>query len=49
MKLKQIAFNGLKAIQSVADSFVAIFESMDNEYMRERAADVKDVSKRINF
>ena len=39
--------NGLKAIQSVADSFVAIFESMDNEYMRERAADIKDVSKRI--
>ena len=39
--------NGLKAIQSVAESFVAIFESMDNEYMRERAADIKDVSKRI--
>ena len=39
--------NGLKAIESVADSFVAIFESMDNEYMRERAADIKDVSKRI--
>ena len=39
--------NGLKAIQSVADNFVTIFESMDNEYMRERAADIKDVSKRI--
>ena len=24
-----------------------MFESMDNEYMRERAADIKDVSKRI--
>lgn len=39
--------NGLKAIESVTNTFVAIFESMDNEYMRERAADIKDVSKRI--
>ena len=39
--------NGLKAIENVTNTFVAIFESMDNEYMRERAADIKDVSKRI--
>ncbi len=39
--------NGLRAIESVTNTFVAIFESMDNEYMRERAADIKDVSKRI--
>ena len=39
--------NGLKAVESVTNTFVAIFESMDNEYMRERAADIKDVSKRI--
>jgi phosphotransferase system enzyme I (PtsI) len=39
--------NGLKSIESVTNTFVAIFESMDNEYMRERAADIKDVSKRI--
>lgn len=39
--------NGLNAIESVTNTFVAIFESMDNEYMRERAADIKDVSKRI--
>jgi len=39
--------NGLSAIESVTNTFVAIFESMDNEYMRERAADIKDVSKRI--
>ena len=39
--------NGLKAIESVTNTFVAIFDSMDDEYMRERAADIKDVSKRI--
>ena len=27
--------------------FVAMFESMDNEYMRERAADIKDVTNRV--
>jgi phosphotransferase system enzyme I (PtsI) len=27
--------------------FVSMFEGMDNEYMKERAADIRDVSKRI--
>ena len=40
--------NGLKAIENVTNNFVMIFESMDNEYMRERAADIKDVAKRIS-
>ncbi len=35
------------ALKTVSDNFVAIFESMDNEYIRERAADIKDVSKRL--
>ncbi len=35
------------ALKSVSDTFVAIFESMDNEYIRERAADIKDVTKRL--
>ncbi|WP_026886646.1 phosphoenolpyruvate--protein phosphotransferase [Clostridium beijerinckii] len=47
MEIENNSLNGLKAIESVANTFVAIFESMDNEYMRERAADIKDVSKRI--
>ena len=46
-EIENNSLNGLKAIESVTNSFVAIFESMDNEYMRERAADIKDVSKRI--
>lgn len=35
------------ALKEVADTFVAMFESMDNEYFRERAADIKDVTKRV--
>lgn len=27
--------------------FVSMFESMDNEYMKERAADIRDVTKRV--
>jgi len=39
--------NAMKAVDSVTNTFVAIFDSMEDEYMRERAADIKDVSKRI--
>ncbi|CDF58542.1 phosphoenolpyruvate--protein phosphotransferase [Thermobrachium celere] len=35
------------ALKQTADMFISMFESMDNEYMRERAADIRDVSKRI--
>ncbi|MFD2829884.1 phosphoenolpyruvate--protein phosphotransferase [Corticicoccus populi] len=47
----ETAINGLKsapqALVETRDQFVTIFESMDNEYMQERAADIKDVSKRV--
>lgn len=35
------------AAESVANMMVAMFESMDNDYFRERAADVKDVTVRL--
>ncbi|MBP1754104.1 MAG: ptsI [Firmicutes bacterium] len=35
------------ALSATAAEFVFIFESMDDEYMRERAADIKDVSHRL--
>jgi phosphotransferase system enzyme I (PtsI) len=35
------------AFSSVAQEFIAIFEAMDDEYMRERAADIRDISGRI--
>lgn len=35
------------ALTEVTQNFIMIFESMDNEYMKERAADIRDVSKRV--
>ncbi len=37
----------LKSTSDVSKSYVAIFDAMDDEYMRERAADIKDVAKRL--
>ncbi len=41
--------NALKAVDSVAQTFLMIFETMEDEYMRERAADIKDVANRIKL
>ncbi|QIN27018.1 phosphoenolpyruvate--protein phosphotransferase [Staphylococcus chromogenes] len=35
------------ALTEVTQNFITIFESMDNEYMKERAADIRDVSKLV--
>ncbi len=35
------------AVSEVANMFAAMFEGMDNEYMKERAADIRDVTKRL--
>jgi phosphoenolpyruvate-protein phosphotransferase (PTS system enzyme I) len=35
------------AMNEVAQMFISMFESMDNEYMKERAADIRDVTKRV--
>lgn len=40
-------FNAAQAVQEVIDQFVMMFEQMDMEYMRERAADIRDVGSRI--
>lgn len=39
--------NAEYATKVVADNMVAMFESMDNDYFRERAADIKDVTFRL--
>ena len=39
--------NAEAAVSDTADQFCAMFEAMDDEYMKGRAADVKDVSARI--
>jgi phosphoenolpyruvate-protein phosphotransferase (PTS system enzyme I) len=46
-KIEQEQINAEAALEEVKQTFVVMFESMDNEYMRERAADLKDVSKRV--
>ena len=39
--------NAEYATENVANMMIAMFESMDNDYFRERAADVKDVTFRL--
>ncbi|CYD34563.1 Phosphoenolpyruvate-protein phosphotransferase of PTS system [Staphylococcus aureus] len=46
-KIKNENANAASALTDVTTQFVTIFESMDNEYMKERAADISDVSKRV--
>lgn len=46
-KIKNENINAEYALNEVKDMFVSIFESMDNAYMKERAADVKDVTNRV--
>ncbi|WP_261810654.1 phosphoenolpyruvate--protein phosphotransferase [Levilactobacillus humaensis] len=46
--IKDQKINAEEALKEVTDQFIAIFEGMtDNKYMQERAADVKDVTKRV--
>jgi len=35
------------ALKEISEMFIAMFENMDNEYMKERAADIKDVTSRL--
>ncbi|MGL5313111.1 MAG: phosphoenolpyruvate--protein phosphotransferase [Peptostreptococcaceae bacterium] len=46
-KIRDEKVNADFALNEIKEMFVAMFESMDNEYMRERAADIKDVTNRI--
>ncbi|MEJ8554922.1 phosphoenolpyruvate--protein phosphotransferase [Tepidibacter sp. Z1-5] len=46
-KIKDERINADYAFNEVKNMFVSMFESMDNEYMKERAADIKDVANRV--
>ena len=48
-KIKDEGINAEYAVKITVDMFVAIFEGMANEYMRERAADIRDIGKRLIF
>lgn len=46
-KIQNEQVNAEFALNEVTLMFVSMFESMDNEYMKERAADIRDVTKRV--
>ncbi|AQU79345.1 phosphoenolpyruvate--protein phosphotransferase [Planococcus faecalis] len=46
-KIKTENVNAEFALQEATDMFIAMFEAMDNDYMKERAADIRDVRKRV--
>lgn len=46
-KIKNEQVSAPTALSDVTGQFITIFEAMDNEYMKERAADIRDVSKRV--
>ncbi len=48
-KIKTEGFNAEYAVKITVDMFITIFEGMANDYMRERAADIKDIGKRLVY
>lgn len=46
-KIKNESINADAALKEVSDTFIGMFESMDDEYFKERAADIRDVSTRL--
>ncbi len=47
-KIRLEKVNAEFSIAEIGKIFISIFESMEDEYMRERAADIRDVIKRIH-
>lgn len=39
--------NGEWAVANVRDYYISVFESMDNEYLKERALDIRDIASRL--
>ena len=46
-KIQDNKVNAEWALKEISEMFIAMFEAMDNEYMKERAADIKDVTSRL--
>lgn len=46
-KIQQEKLSAESALRDVTDTFIQLFENMENEYMKERATDIRDVSKRV--
>ncbi|MBW4827096.1 MAG: phosphoenolpyruvate--protein phosphotransferase [Clostridiaceae bacterium] len=45
--IKEEKINSEWAVKKATDEYVKILESLDNEYLKERVADVKDISTRL--
>lgn len=46
-KINSEELNAEYALNEVANLFISMFENMENDYMKERAADIRDVTKRV--
>ncbi|MFW5979201.1 MAG: phosphoenolpyruvate--protein phosphotransferase [Halanaerobium sp.] len=46
-KIKDNKLNAAAAVKKVIDEFAAMFAAMDDEYLRERGSDIKDVGMRV--
>ena len=46
-KIKNEKINADAALEDIANMFIGMFESMEDEYFKERASDIKDVSRRL--
>ncbi len=46
-KIQDDKVNAEWALKEISEMFIAMFDAMDNEYMKERAADIKDVTSRL--
>lgn len=46
-KITEEQYNASFAYYTVSEEFANLFEAMDNEYMKERATDVRDVARRV--
>ena len=47
LKIKDEKVNADYALNEIKDMFVSIFESMDNEYMRERGMDMDSILRKL--
>ncbi|MGI6510786.1 MAG: phosphoenolpyruvate--protein phosphotransferase [Erysipelotrichaceae bacterium] len=48
-KIESEIVNAEYALDAVAGMFISMFESLEDAYMRERAADIRDVTTRIKY
>jgi len=46
-KIKDQLSTAENALSEVSDKYIAMFADMDDEYLKERAADIKDITKRL--